>query len=170
MMKIICLFSVIGLLTLGACNGTGPGQGKSYNLPAACDLVPVVNLQDILRESVKNPTPANAGVGEVSACTYTLPAHSLEEYLGIYVLPPRTPRDAAQLQALADEWKERNTGADYELVGDAKYPMAWFPGEHKAYPSTFIILFKEASLVITGVGLEDSKSIAFQAMVAHEWQ
>ena len=166
-MKAICLFGTCVLMLFGACSGSGPGQAS--NLPAACELLPVANLQDILREQVKNPTPTNAGVGEISACTYTLPARSLEEYLGIYVLAPRS-RDAVQLERLADEWKKRNVGADYELVGDAQYPMAWFPGEHKVYPSTFIILFDKATLVVTGVSLDDSKSIAFQAMVKYKWE
>lgn len=167
-MRAICFLGVCTLMSLSGCSGSGAGQAS--NLPPACELLPVANLQDILREQVKNPTPTNAGVGEISACTYTLPARSLEEYLGIYVLAPRSSRDAVQLQSLADEWKKRNVDADYELVGDAQYPMAWFPGEHKVYPSTFIILFDKATLVITGVSLDDSKSIAFQAMVQYKWE
>lgn len=167
-MRWISLFVVFSMAGLAACGDHAARQAAA--LPAACELAPVATIQDILRESVKNPTPANAGVGELSACTYTLPARSLDDYLGIYVLPPRSPRDAVQLQALAEEWKERNAGAAYQLLSDAEHPEAWFPGEYKVYPSTFIILFDKASLVITGVALDDARAIAFQAMVQHQWQ
>ena len=144
------------------------GGGASSQLPQACSLLTTDLLAAILREPAKNPTPANANLGEVSACTYSLPGRSLEDYLGIYVYTPAPTIDMYSLKNIADEWKLQNAGAAYEILDNAQYPMAWFPGEHKVYPSTFIILFRKTTLVITGVAKDDAKSIAFRAMVQHK--
>lgn len=151
------------------CWGCKPnGGGKTAQLPQACSLLTTDLISAILREPARKPTPTNASLGELSACTYSLPGRSLEDYLGIYVYAPAPTVDMYSLKNIADEWKLQNTGAAYDILDNAKYPMAWFPGEHKVYPSTFIILFREATLVITGVAQDDAKSIAFRAMVQHK--
>jgi hypothetical protein len=151
------------------CWSCKPGSGgANAPLPQACALLTADLIGDILREPAKNPTPTNASLGEQSACTYELPGRSREDYLGIYVYASAPTIDMYSLKNIADEWKLQNTGAAYEVLDNAKYPMAWFPGEHKVYPSTFIILFRKATLVITGVAKDDAKSIAFRAMVQHK--
>lgn len=155
---------IISSLLIGCQSG---GQ-KVIEIPTACDLLTTNLLGEILREPVKNPKGANAGRGEISACTFSLPGRSLEDYLGIYIFDPAPTKDMLSLKNVADTWQSYNTGADYIIEDNAQYPMAWFPGEHKVYPSTFIILFKKATLVITGVAKDDAKSIVFRAMVQYK--
>jgi hypothetical protein len=137
-------------------------------IPPACELIPTQALGQILREPVEKPTPTNASLGEISACTFSLPGRSLDDYLGIYVFPAAPTRDMLSLKAVADQWKTQNAGADYQILDNANYPMAFYPGEHKVYPSTFIILFTRATLVITGVSKEDAQTIAFRSMVQYK--
>lgn len=160
----ISLLAAIITITLIACNSNGGPE----SIPTACELVAEETLGQILTEPVKKPTPTNAGLGELSACTYSLPGRSLEDYLGIYVFPAAPTKDMLSLKAIADEWKMQNAGADYEILDNAQYPMAYYPGEHKVYPATFIILFERATLVITGINQDDAKTIAFRSMVQHK--
>lgn len=160
------LIIVLFPLFITACQSGG--NASKPPIPAACDLLPTSLLGEILREPVKKPTPTNAGLQEISACTYTLPGRGREDYLGIYVFSPAPTRDMLSLKTVADDWRDINAGAKYEIQDNAQYPMAWFPGENKVYPSTFIILYDRATIVVTGVSLDDSKSIAFRAMVQYK--
>ncbi len=164
-MTVRCVLVVLLAAALAACNG----GGASGSLPQACELLPQDFMEEVLTEPVRKPTPTAANYGELSACTFSLPARSLDDYLGIYLMPAATAKDALQLQAVAAEWKTRNAEADYEVLPNADYPMAWFPGQRKVYPSTFIILFEEVTLVITGIDLNDAKAFAFKAMQEHGW-
>jgi hypothetical protein len=148
--------------------GCQSGWQEATQIPPACDLLTTDLLGEILREPVRNPKGANAGRGELSACTFTLPGRSLEDYLGIYIFDAAPTKDMLSLKNIADKWQSYNAGADYVIEDNAKYPMAWFPGEHKVYPSTFIVLFKKATLVITGTSKDDAKSIVFRAMVQYK--
>jgi len=159
----LLLLSIVIIALAGCGSDAGP-----KSIPTACELVPEDALGQILREPVKKPTLTNAGLGELSACTYSLPGRSLEDYLGIYVFSPAPTQDMLSLKAVADEWKNQNAGADYEILDNAQYPMAFYPGEHKVYPATFIILFERATLVITGINQDDAKTIAFRSMVQYK--
>jgi hypothetical protein len=48
--------------------------------------------------------------------------------------------------------------------------MAWFPGETGVYPATTIALFRQATLVLTGVSQEHAKSLIYQIMLQHNWK
>ena len=148
--------------------GCQSGGQDAVQIPPACDLLTTDLLGEILREPVREPKGANAGRGEISACTFTLPGRSLEDYLGIYIFEAAPTKDMLSLKNIADQWQSYNAGAEYAIEDNAQYPMAFFPGEHKLYPSTFIILFQRATLVITGVSKDDAKSIAFRAMVQYK--
>jgi len=138
-------------------------------LPQACGLVSKEFMEQVLTEPVRNPTPANAGMGEISACSYDLPGRSKSDYLGIYVMEPAGGKSRETLIQEAERWKGRNTDADYEVLESEQYPMAWYPGEAYRYPSTFIILFEETTLAITGISKGNAQSIAFRAMQLHDW-
>lgn len=142
---------------------------QSKPLPQACELVTISFMEEVLTEPVRNPTPANAGMGEISACSYDLPGRSKSDYLGVYVMKPVEKKNREALIQEAERWKDRNTNDDYELLESDQYLMAWYPGEAYRYPSTFIILFEETTLALTGISKGNAQSIAFRAMQVHGW-
>lgn len=159
----LVILAVTGL-GLPACQ---PNATDRSAVPDACALLSTDLLGEILREPVRKPTEIDIRINEWSACTYTLPGQSRGNTLGIFVFPPAPTQDMRSLKQVADEWKTRNAGADYEVLDNDKYPMASFPGMKNTYPTTFIILFKKMTLVITGTSVENAQSIAFRAMVDH---
>lgn len=167
-MKYSSLF-VIMLTLFTACGGTEQPQ-QNATLPAACEMLTLKQLEDILREPVEKPVPTNANAGELSACTFTLPGRGMGDDLVIYVLQSHTGKDVEKFKILAAEWQARNMGAEYELETVSGYPMAFFPGELNVYPPTFLISFKQADLAVQGAAKDDAKSIAFRAMVQYQWK
>lgn len=159
---------IIIALLIAACGGTE--QPQSAALPAACELLTLKQLEDILREPVEDPVPTNANAGELSACSFTLPGGVIGEGLVIYVLQSHTGKDIEKFKTLAAKWQTRNMGAEYELETVSGYPMAFFPGEHNVYPPTFLISFNQVDLAIEGAAKDDAKSIAFRAMVQYQWK
>ncbi len=117
-----------------------------------------------------NPEPITANQGETSACEYTLPGRAGWDKLGIYILKNETGAGPEQLRALAEEWKGYYVDADYELLDNAGYLMAWFPGEYRVYQPTLLFMFDTVSLAIIGADLKEAQSIAFLVKVQYELQ
>ena len=159
---------IVCLLLLAACGEGHQQQGTP--LPAACEMLTLKQLKDILREPVENPVPTSANAGEQPACTFTLPGRAVGDDLVIYVLKSNAGKDAGRFKTLVSEWQARNMGAEYELETVSGYPMAFFPGERNVYPPTFLITFKQVDLAIQGAAKDDAKSIAFRAMVQYQWK
>lgn len=164
-MKYFSFLLILALLT--AC-GTGEQQG--ITIPAACELLTLNQLKDILREPVENPTPVNVNAGERSACTFLMPGRAVGDELAILILQSNIRKDPVQFSALAGKWQQRFMGAEYEMEAVSGYPMAFFPGERNVYPPTFLISFNQVGLAIEGAAKDDAKSIAFRAMVQYQWK
>ncbi|HMQ46177.1 MAG TPA: hypothetical protein PKA00_07045 [Saprospiraceae bacterium] len=165
------LFLVGMVLLFSHCSeNSGSNTSSTKAIPNACDLQTIEQYMEILLEPVRKGVPTNAGVGELSACTFALPGRDWDANLELYVLSPPAIRDQAALSQIADQWKERYGGVNYEILPNSKYLMAWFPGEYKTYPSTLVVLPAVGpTLVITGVEQEFCRTIAFQIMGQYKW-
>lgn len=165
------LFLLCAVLLSANCTGSGKNKASTpEEIPNACDLQTIEQYMEILLEPVRKAIPTNAGIGELSACTFALPGRDWDANLEMYVLAPPATRDQATLSQIADQWKERYGGVNYEILPNSKYLMAWFPGEYKVYPSTLVVLPAAGpTLVIAGVEQEFCRTIAFQIMGQYRW-
>lgn len=155
-------------LLLAAALGSGCNAGTK-NLPSACELLSIEAIKNIVQEPVHEANLVAAGLGELSACAYFMPGSMHEEMLNIFLMPPAYRQNEAQLHKTAAQWQQYNTGAEYELLTQQGYLMAWFPGEQGRYSPTLVVLFKQATLVLAGRNLEQAKSLAFTIMLEQAW-
>ncbi|MCR9098399.1 MAG: hypothetical protein NXI25_00515 [bacterium] len=164
-MKALSAVPILALLLL-SCGGS-PQQ---VQLPQASALLTLEAIQETVQEPVRKVTPVAAGRNEKSACIFTMPARAEIQMLHFYLYDPAPAQDIPQLQIIAGEWQEHNAGAGYEILQGTSVPMAWFPGETGVYPATTIALFRQATLVLTGVSQEHAKSLIYQIMLQHNWK
>lgn len=142
---------------------------RQAELPQASALLALETIREIVQEPVRKVTPVAAGLGEKSACFFTMPARIELQLLYFYLFDPAPAQDISHLQIVAGEWQEHNVGAGYEILQGSSVPMAWFPGEAGIYPPTIIALFQQATLVLTGVSQEHAQSLIYQIMLQHGW-
>lgn len=161
------LFGLVCTLLFLGCSNSGKQQS---DLPGATALLSIETIQETVQEPVRKATPVAAGLGEQSACVFLMPARVEEQMLHFYLYSPAPARDIPNLQIIASDWQEHNAGAGYEILQGTSIPMAWFPGETGTYPATTIALFREATLVLTGVSQEHAKSLIYQIMLQHNWK
>lgn len=161
------LFSLAFVCLLWSC---GNGGQQESALPEATALLSIEAIQETVQEPVRKPTAVAASLGEKSACIFRMPARTEMQMLHFYLYDPAPVQDIPQLQVVASKWQEHNGGAGYQILQGTSVPMAWFPGEAGAYPATTIALFKQATLVLTGVSQEHAKSLVYQIMLKHNWK
>lgn len=164
-MRAFLVLPALTLLLLSC--GAPPRQAE---LPKASALLSLESIQEIVQEPVRKVTPVAAGRSEKSACFFSMPARVDLQLLYFYVYGPAPAQDIPSLQVIAGKWQEHNAGAGYEILQGTSVPMAWFPGEAGNYPSTMIALFRQATLVVTGVSQEHAKSLIYQIMLQHNWK
>jgi hypothetical protein len=160
------LLSLVVLFIFFSC---GSGNEEVVSLPDATALLSLEAIQEIVQEPVRKSTPVAAGLEEKSACIFLMPARAEIQMLHFYLYGPAPAQDTPQLQIVASEWQEHNAGAGYQVLQGTSVPMAWFPGEAGTYPATTVALFKQATLVVTGVSQEHAKSLIYQIMLKHNW-
>ncbi|MEQ8706249.1 MAG: hypothetical protein RIC19_20115 [Phaeodactylibacter sp.] len=162
--------TLLSLVFVFLLSGCGNGSQEQVDLPEATALLSLEAIQETVQEPVRKVTAVAAGLGEKSACIFLMPARAEMQMLHFYIFDPTPAQDIPQLQVVASQWQEHNAGAGYEILQGTSVPMAWFPGEAMTYPATTIALFKQATLVITGVSQEHAKSLSYQIMLQQNWQ